>query len=656
MSHYVVQALLDGNIMFHRETPLESGVENLINEGLSMLLATTGGAPGRDAFVEVLRYYDTDPIPEVDLIIFADEVSEVFFEAESLTKTKGKVRTMSGKPHKVRKLKQDQGITPEEAARRISLKSETHVFDADTMEWDIDYLESYETPYGTKLDGVLYNPTTGESAEFEGITIETSIPDIDPLYANMEDIPTYEAENEDNLGPMFMAESKSTMPKIPKGIKNGGWQQAAYIYPNGDIFSIEDFSEVYNMSVYDIWHYSGNMPKIDAPKNTWIYDDEVESWDWDKILDKAKNQVNKEYNRLRAEEKKNCGCGQDPCKTYGAETFEAPKTMTKSQAEKKFIAIMKPYWLKALKESRGPKLSHKQYLATLDEDDEDYYDADQEDWHWWDNQVKTVQSGAYGLASPSGDTILREALPFSYYGFIESIAGAVPYEMEEKYSYENGYNTSNIYYELCIVDGEPDADNFSAADKRKLAALEKRYDKDLITGDVFFDTQEAIFSKYDKQVVHRDSASAAKCRHCGPYIKAMNNINNWNWEWLEYDDFWNECKREKIPVRELKSLTNIILGKAKPQPKPKAKKTTTRKAKPKATKKTTRKASAKKKTGRKAPTISATKRKIGTRMRGNDGNMWQVKKSGKSQRWMAGAETQTQTFHSSIDSKFDELL
>ena len=60
------------------------------------------------------------------------------------------------------------------------------------------------------------------------------------------------------------------------------------------------------------------------------------------------------------------------------------------------------------------------------------------------------------------------------------------------------------------------------------------------------------------------------------------------------------------------------------------------KPKAKATKKTTRKASAK--TGRKAPTISATKRKIGTRMRGNDGKMWEVKKSGKSQRWMAGAE------------------
>jgi hypothetical protein len=320
-----------------------------------------------------------------------------------------------------------------------------------------------------------------------------------------------------------------------------------------------------------------------------------------------------------------------------AETFEAPKTMTKSQAQKKFLAILKPYWLKDLKESRGPKLSRKQYIA--ERGDDEYYDAYLEDWDWWDHHVKTVQSGAYGPASPSGDTILREALPFSYYDFIENIAGAVPDELEEKYSYENGYDTGNIYYELCIVDGEPDADNFSAADKRKLAALEKRYDKDLISSDVFFATQEAIFSKYDKQVVHRTASSAAKCRHCGPVIKAMNNMNNWDWEYLDdYDDFWNECKREKIPTRELKSLTKIILGKAKPQPKPKAtKKTTTRKAKPKA-KKTTAKAKPKAKAGRKAPTISATKRKIGTRMRGNDGKMWEVKKSGKSQRWMAGAE------------------
>ena len=743
MSHYVVQALLDGNIMFHRETPLESGVENLINEGLSMLLATTGGAPGRDAFVEVLRYYDTDPIPEVDLIIFADEVSEVFFEAESLTKTKGKVRTMSGKPHKVRKLKQDQGITPEEAARRISLKSETHVFDADTMEWDIDYLESYETPYGTKLDGVLYNPTTGESAEFEGITIETSIPDIDPLYANMEDIPTYEAENEDNLGPMFMAEEKKNCGCGQDPCKTYGAESfAAY---EGDIFTDPDYYSMYygakdkdgkshlsdnalishttsglqgrpstqrktgEKSIYPqetvcgmkagketpLAHFGGKTrwnPKkavkaLEKESNVCkkcLSHAEKQLWKWDAETFEADTLCQGHQQGGSCGEKStgqcmNCGTpmcdemfdycdgewvcyscdkmGFDPNEDWDAETFEAPKTMTKTQAKKKFLAILKPYWLKALKNQRGPKLTHKQHLATLDDPDDDYYGMYEEDWDWWNNHVKTVQSGAYGPASPSGDTILRERLPHTYYDFIDNIAGAVPDELEEKYSYDNGYDTGNIYYELCIVDGEPDADNFSAADKRKLAALEKRYDKDLITSDVFFATQEAIFSKYDKQVVHRDSASAAKCRHCGPYIKAMNNTNNWDWEYLDdYDDFWNECKREKIPDSELKPLTNIILGKAKLKPKPKAKKTTTRKSKPKATKKTTRKASAKKKTGRKAPTISATKRKIGTRMRGNDGKMWQVKKSGKSQRWMAGAETQTQTFHSSIDSKFDELL
>ena len=78
-----------------------------------------------------------------------------------------------------------------------------------------------------------------------------------------------------------------------------------------------------------------------------------------------------------------------------------------------------------------------------------------------------------------------------------------------------------------------------------------------------------------------------------------------------------------------KTVKKTTTRKSKAANKPKAKKTTTRKSKPKA----------KAKTGRKAPTISATKRKIGTRMRGNDGKMWEVKKSGKSQRWMAGAES-----------------
>lgn len=78
----------------------------------------------------------------------------------------------------------------------------------------------------------------------------------------------------------------------------------------------------------------------------------------------------------------------------------------------------------------------------------------------------------------------------------------------------------------------------------------------------------------------------------------------------------------KSVQKQLKALLPIIEGKA---PKARAK-TTAKKPKTKA------------KSGRKAPEISATRRKIGTRMRGNDGNMWEVKPAGKSQRWVRGAE------------------
>ncbi len=43
--------------------------------------------------------------------------------------------------------------------------------------------------------------------------------------------------------------------------------------------------------------------------------------------------------------------------------------------------------------------------------------------------------------------------------------------------------------------------------------------------------------------------------------------------------------------------------------------------------------------GRKGPAISATSVKRGTRKRGNDGKMWEVRKSGRSQRWFRGAES-----------------
>jgi len=183
MSHFVIQANLGDSVIFHRETPVQSGVENLINEGLSKLLATTGGKPTEDAYVEVLHYYDDDPTPEVDMIIFADEIDATFYEAETVSPNKSI-------------LPEIRGISPEEAYRRIALKNKGQTFASDTMEWDIDYLEIYETTYGTKLDGALYNPSTGETAEFEGATIKNNDDFMRPDVSNLEIAP-YESETEE---------------------------------------------------------------------------------------------------------------------------------------------------------------------------------------------------------------------------------------------------------------------------------------------------------------------------------------------------------------------------------------------------------------------------------------------------------------------------
>ena len=109
------------------------------------------------------------------------------------------------------------------------------------------------------------------------------------------------------------------------------------------------------------------------------------------------------------------------------------------------------------------------------------------------------------------------------------------------------------------------------------------------------------------------------------------------WEYIV--ESWNYTDGgPKSIKKQLKALLPIIEGKVTAKPK------------------TTKKSKAKAKTGRKAPTISATRRKIGTRMRGNDGNMWEVKKSGKSQRWMAGAEGINKKGISWIDTEDDEGL
>ena len=316
------------------------------------------------------------------------------------------------------------------------------------------------------------------------------------------------------------------------------------------------------------------------------------------------------------------------------EVFEAPKTMTELQAKRKVIALMKPYWLKELKTQRGPKISRKQYIAKYDND---YYDASMEDWDWWDHHVKTVQSGKYGDVDIGGDTILREALPYSYWTFINR---DITWEGSEKYD-DEPYETMYLDSDFCIYDRTTPWSEWSASDKRKLNKLEKRWeeeeDMDFID---YIEQKDAIEHKYNKTVQHRNEASKMNCKHCGPYFKNRANIKNWDvLGMLEDERFFYYWEYPASLKKQVKALIPALKG-IKPKPKARAKKTTT-KPKAKAAKKTTtRKAKPKAKTGRKAPTISATRRKIGTRMRGNDGKMWEVKKSGKSQRWMAGAENQ----------------
>lgn len=319
-----------------------------------------------------------------------------------------------------------------------------------------------------------------------------------------------------------------------------------------------------------------------------------------------------------------------------AETFEA-KSMTKAQAKKRFLALMKPYWLKNLKESRGPKLSRKQYIAKYGDDK--YYDANMEDWEWWDYHVKTVQSGKYAMALTSGDTILREALPFSYYAFINLLP--IEWKGHEKYD-EEPYDTDDYLLadDWCIYNREIPWSEWSAADKRKYNKL-MRNSSEMDYQD-YVEQKAEIESKYDKTVQHRSEASKMKCKHCGPYYSNMNNMNNWDiLSVVENPDFYSYWEYPASLKKQVKALIPALKGVKTTKPKKAPAKPSAKKTAPAKAKKPTAKSKSKPKakSGRKGPDISATKRKIGTRMRGNDGNMWEVKPAGKSQRWVRGAET-----------------
>jgi len=205
MTYYSVAAVFEGEVVFHRDTPLENGVMGLVIEASSKLMKVADQCePTDDGYIIVEKFWEHYSDPEVYLLLLMDEAEDVLnhqyasesvglcghcfspvaldsgvycyqcgeawadtpYYAETVSKTKGKVRTMSGKPHKPRKLTQDQGISPEEAAKRIALKSETD------SSWAVQHIDTYDTIYGTRIDGKLYNHSTGESAEFTDAEIE----------------------------------------------------------------------------------------------------------------------------------------------------------------------------------------------------------------------------------------------------------------------------------------------------------------------------------------------------------------------------------------------------------------------------------------------------------------------------------------------------
>lgn len=219
--------------IFYRETPHQNGVGPLLNQAIREL----SQRPNSMIIIESL--HEDSPETQMEKHIPFEDYEKFYvdeWDAES-TKKSGKVITMSGKPHKPRKLKQDEGISPEEAIKRIAFRSET-------SGWVIEEVSIYDSTYGSRADGSLYNPDTNERIDFEeaDVRMDYYIPPMENIYVD------YDEEDEDE-----------------------------------DVNAVVEESMMEAEGFHD---EDGVGPKF------------------------------------MAEDKKNCGCGQDPCKTYGAESQE----------------------------------------------------------------------------------------------------------------------------------------------------------------------------------------------------------------------------------------------------------------------------------------------------------------------------------------------
>jgi len=294
MGIFTITAVFEGQIVYQRETPVPDGLNALVGEAVSSLLAAAVGVDTNNGFVQVTQHFEDDSKEQIELMLFLDEIEDVHFESEALEIAKGKVRTMSGDKHKPRKLKKDSGITPEEASKRIKFRNE--YFDADTQEWYIDDLESYETSHGDRMDGTLVNPETNERVEFEEAEITQEFT-IDPIWEDEFRIAPYEEEEEDELideeeeepqwfkevsaegfdddgiGPLYMAEEVNANPMGGStGDQVVQWEESGLSSPSAppsDIFwaDKQDFSapttpmtrmEIKKIITDKRWHRGGN--------------------------------------------------------------------------------------------------------------------------------------------------------------------------------------------------------------------------------------------------------------------------------------------------------------------------------------------------------------------------------------------------------------
>jgi len=188
---YLITAVVEGNTVYHRETPHSEGIGRMINEAISSVYSL--GFNPQEAYILVETITDHDPDPRPESIIFYEEFEDYYLD-EYDAEDKGRVRTISGKPHTPRKLKKDEGISPEEAARRISFQSDDW-----TAAWEIVDLEPYETTFGDRMAGTIVNTLTNERVDFENAPVQKDyyVEPLDNIYVDYDDWEDDEDEDDE---------------------------------------------------------------------------------------------------------------------------------------------------------------------------------------------------------------------------------------------------------------------------------------------------------------------------------------------------------------------------------------------------------------------------------------------------------------------------